>query len=138
MTTPVEGIVLRGVKRDLLSDEALEEVRRAIAKAQRGQKSRKTAARGELRKVEAAIERITEAIAEVGISRSLREKLIALEADRDKLEAESHVDVAVLLPRAMDRWHRLVDEMENFGQHPDVRPEDIDEAQERLAGLLAV
>ncbi len=81
MTTPVEGIVLRGVKRDLLSDEALEEVRRAIAKAQRGQKSRKTAARGELRKVEAAIERITEAIAEVGISRSLREKLIASEAD---------------------------------------------------------
>ena len=26
--------------------------------------------------------------------------------------------------------------MENLGQHPDARPEDIEEARERLAGLL--
>ena len=36
----------------------------------------------------------------------------------------------------MDRWRKLVDEMENLGQHPNVRPEDIAEARERLAGLL--
>ncbi len=66
---------------------------------------------------------------------------VLIEADRDELEAElraaeSHVDVAALLPRAMDRWHKLVDEMEDLGKHPDVRPEDIEEARERLAGLL--
>ena len=137
----VEGIVLRGVKQDLLSDDALTEVRRVIAKAQRGQKSRKTTAQRELKKVEAAIERVTDAVADMGISRALREKLSTLEASRDELETQLRViqpdaDVAALLPRAMDRWRKLVDEMENLGQHPDVRPEDIAEARERLAGLL--
>ena len=137
----IEGIVLRGIKRDLLSDEALAEVRGALAKAQRDHKSRQATAQREIRKVEGAIERITNAIAEMGISRALREKLGALESERDELEAQQRVtqpdsDVAALLPRAMDRWRKLVDEMEHLGQHPDVRPEDIEEARERLAGLL--
>ena len=65
----------------------------------------------------------------------------ALETKRDEIEATIRVaqpqgDVSALLPRVMDRWRKLVDDMENLGQHPDVRPEDIDEARERLAGLL--
>ena len=137
----IEGIVLRGVKQDLLSDEALAEVRQVIARAQRGQKSRRTTASRELKKAGVKIEHITDEIAKVGGSRSLREKLIELEADRDELESELRAaepagDVAVVLPRVMDRWHRLVDDMEDLGKHPDVRPEDIEEARERLSGLL--
>ena len=129
----VEGILLRGIKKDLLSPDALAEVRRLIAQAQRGQKLRQTAAQRELRTVNAAIERVTDAIAEIGVSRSLRDKLRTLETERDELETNLRVaqprgDVSALLPRAMDRWHKLVDEMENLGQHPDVRPEDIEEA----------
>ncbi len=35
----------------------------------------------------------------------------------------------------MDKWRKLVDQMENLAQHPDVRPEDIEEAREKLAAL---
>lgn len=46
-----------------------------------GQKSQKTVARGQLRKIEGAIELIADVNAETGVFRSLREKRIVLEAD---------------------------------------------------------
>ena len=84
-----------------------------MPKVQRGQKSRQTTAQRELRKVEAAIERITDAVAEMGVFRTQREKLSTLEASRDELEAQLHItqpdaNAAAPLPRAMDRWRRLV------------------------------
>jgi len=36
----------------------------------------------------------------------------------------------------IDRWRSLVAGMENVGRNPNARPEDVDEARERLSNLL--
>ena len=137
----VEPIVLRGVKQDLLSDAALAEVRHIVAKAQRGKKKLHATARHKLRDVEAAIERVTDAIAEAGISRALRDKLQDLEQRRDDLEnqlraAEQDTGAIDLVPRVIDQWRELVGNMEHLALHPDARPEDMAEAREHLARLI--
>ena len=35
----------------------------------------------------------------------------------------------------MDKWRKLVDQMENLAQHPDIRPEDIEDPRGKLAAL---
>ena len=63
--------------------------------------------------------------------------LTAARGAGDEKEAEkSFSRTLTSLPFCPERWRKLVDEMENLGQHPEVRPEDIEEARERLAGLL--
>jgi site-specific DNA recombinase len=136
----VEPILLRGVKRDLLTDEALAEMRGIVAKEQRSEKSRLAVATKELRKADAAIERVTEAISEVGLSRALQEKLRELERRREDLEGQIKVakdsTPAELMPRIVDRWRSLVDGLEDLSLHPDARAEDIEEAREQLSKIL--
>ena len=139
----VEPIVLRGVRQDLLGDAALAEVRSLVAEAQRGKKAQRTAAERETRQTEAAIERVTEAIAEAGMSRALKEKLLALEAKRDEIETRLRVtevdDNAIeMLPGMIDRWRSLVDRMTDLALHPDAHPDDVEEARERLSKLIGV
>jgi site-specific DNA recombinase len=62
----VEPIVLLGVKQDLLSDEAIAEVRRIVADAQHGKKSQSATVECDIRDIAASIERVTDAIAEAG------------------------------------------------------------------------
>jgi predicted nucleic acid-binding protein len=134
----VEPILLRGVKRDLLRDAALAEVRRIVADHQREKLGTSTTER-ELADVEASIERVTEAIAEAGISRALREKLGYLERRRDELEAKARASSVTridLLPRVVDQWLDVVENMEDIALRPGARPEDVEEARERLSAIL--
>ncbi len=135
----VEPVILRTVQKDLLSDEAIGEMRRYVADAQRGQRSHRTVTAGEVQAIEQQIERVTDAIAEVGISQALRTKLVALEQKRDELEAALRAldaEPIDLAPRMLDGWRRLVGGMEDLARHPDARPEDVEEARTRLAALI--
>jgi site-specific DNA recombinase len=138
--TVIEPILLRGLKQDLLSSAALAEVRKLVAQAQRNKKSMRSAAERELKQLDASIERVTDAIAVVGMSRALREKLAALETKRTEVKAQLRgADVAGavdVLPRVVDGWRALVDDLEALGQHPHARPEEVDEARERLGRLI--
>ena len=84
---------------------------------------------------------MTEAIASPGISRALREKLADLESRCDNLERSIGLAVAgpeavELLPRTVDRWRELIDDLENLGRHPGADANTIAETREHLAGLL--
>jgi site-specific DNA recombinase len=135
----VEPIVLRTVKMELLSDEALAEMRAYVADAQRGKRSHRSVTAGDVQAVEKQIDKVTDAIATVGLSKALRTKLLALEQQRDALEGALRAldaEPVDLAPRMLNGWRKLVGNMEDLARHPDARPADVEEARERLAALI--
>ena len=135
----IEPIVLRGIRRDLLSDEALAELHRYAGEQQRAKHSHRSITQREVREVEAAIDRVTP-IAEAGLSRALKEKLASLEKRRDELERSVRLlgaEPVELVPRLGERWRAMVDELEHLAKRPDARPLDVEEARERLANRLS-
>ena len=117
----VEQKLLAGIKRDLFHPAAIEEFKREttrlLAEHRRAKRPDTDALRRDLAKVEKAVERIVEAIKDGALVAELKAEMPKLEAERARLLAELNVDtreldrVAEMLPRAMDTYRELVEDL---------------------------
>ena len=117
----VEERLLEGIKGELFTPEAQELFRREITRqmAERRRRTAPDAAQDErqLAKVQTEIENLTAAVMTGIHSPSLLAALAKAEAEKARLEASQRVDTKALdkmaefLPRAMDRYRKLVDDL---------------------------
>ena len=116
----IEAGLLAGIKRCLLSDEVVTEVRRRFAKAVNGRQQAKPANnRKQVAKIEAEIANLTDAIAS-GVLRNspaLATRLRAAEDELEALKAKSRqrepASVDKMLPGLVDRYRTLVTDLGN-------------------------
>lgn len=117
----VERELLAGIKRDLFHPAAIAEFKREVSRAlteqKRKQKPDLGATRRKLGEVEKQIERMVAAIKAGAFSEALKAELDKAEAERKQLQAALNVDtreldkVADMLPRALDNYRELVEDL---------------------------
>jgi site-specific DNA recombinase len=117
----VEQKLLAGIKRDLFHPAAVAEFKREVTRAltehKRKQKPDLAAVRRKLAEVEKQIGHIIAAIKAGAFSEQLKGELDGAEAERKQLQAALNVDtrevdkVADMLPRALDNYRELVEDL---------------------------
>ncbi len=117
----VEQKLLAGIKRDLFHPAAIAEFKREVSRTltehKRKQKPDLAAVRRKLGEVEKQIGRMVAAIKAGAFSEQLKGELDNAEAERKQLQAALNVDtreldkVADMLPRALDNYRELVEDL---------------------------
>jgi len=122
----VEPRLLAGVKDQLLAPEVMDEVGklvsaklREIRKADSETQIEVKELRADRKDVDRKIENVTNAIAEVGVSDSLKNQLKKLERQRERLAkqiaaAPSQKALPDILPDVGDRWRKLITDLEGL------------------------
>lgn len=144
-----EASVLNNVKEKLsdpdLVDSVTEQFRTAIQAMQSGPSLDPVEVRGEIRSIEAKIEKILGAVEEVGISESLAERLRQLEQEKANAERRlqlASVDAAPvatlpdLVPRLIARWRGLVQNIGSLATNQNASLAEVEAAREHLGALL--
>ena len=136
----VEEKLLKGIKEELFHPAAVEEFKREaarlLAEHKRSSKPDTAANKRQLAAVEKQIENMVAAIAAGAFSDALKAALATAEAERARLQAALNVDtrqidkVAEFLPRALDRYRALVEDLENTTQR------EIGHARHQIKQLL--
>ena len=112
----VEAGLLAGIKQELLSTDAIVEVRRRVAKLLNDQKPAKNLSKA-IDKAETEIENLTDAIAsgKLRSSPALAERLQSVEQELAGLKAASSRSrsgpVEKIMPRRVDEYRELVDDL---------------------------
>lgn len=133
-----ERALLEHVRRDLLSDSAIEALRRYVYEALAARRAKhlqgSDTSRARLAQLEREIKHLVEAIATCGVSEALRTRLAAAEAERASVTAElatvPDATIPHLLPRLVDRYRKLLDDF------PATLQRKPDAAREALRHLL--
>ncbi len=130
----VDRALLSVVRDELLSPAAMAEMHHAVRELQRARRPRRDAAAGRLAALQREIDRLVDAVAQVGLSDALRARLSAAEAERAALQApaappEDHMpDASAVLAayrrQVMDLRQALESE------------QDRDRTRSLLAGML--
>jgi DNA invertase Pin-like site-specific DNA recombinase len=92
----VDQVLLTVVREELLSPAALAEMHQAVRELQRARQPRKDAAPARLAALQREIERLVDAVAQVGLSDALRARLAAAEAERLALLTQAPPPVEAL------------------------------------------
>ena len=148
-----EAAILSGVKHQLLSDAAIEQMQKQVRKKLR-EITRKApvppgpsgdALRSELRKVEAKLERIADAIETTGISGILIDRLKALETQKQELSSAlknskkrkpAGHNLPDIIPGIVKRYRKMVGELAQLGKRPLATPDDVQNARKALLDLF--
>ena len=143
----VEPRLLAGVKDQLLAPEVMDEVGKLVSAKLREMRQANSETRIEAKELRAdrkdvdrKIENVTNAIAEVGVSDSLKNQLTKLERQRERLAkritaAPSLTVLPDILPNAADRWRRLATELESLDSANPAFPKARSALQELLGAV---
>lgn len=133
-----ETRLLAGIKQELLTDEAIEEFRRATSRYLREAKKQynRTDHTAELAKIDKEITNLTAAIGASGHSEALITSLKAAETRKARIQeeakqAESLPGLPDILPKATETYRRMVSDLENV-----ILAQDVPQAQQALTALL--
>lgn len=130
----LERRLLAELREDLLSPEAMADVRAAVRQALAGSRREdsRAAVRGRLAAVQGEIERLADAVASMGLSPALRARLQAAEGERAALEVQLQAAVPAAAPSVdavVSRWRRAMLDLQAALAEVDDR--------ERVRALLA-
>ncbi len=132
----VEDKILEGIKRDLLTPDALALFKREIARLMAQKKQPDTQAqRRQLAETEKQIENLLNAIKAGVLTPTTKGELVRLESERDRLlaalkAAPKLTNVTEFLPRAVDGYKELVDNL------AEVSLRDVARARAQIKSLL--
>ena len=143
-----EDALLHNVKEQLLSNDMIRYTQRAITAALREQERRSGAGsikalESRQRAVTAKLERLADAIADLGNSQTLRDHLERLETEKAEIELalqdaqnQPIVNIPDMLPGAVARWREIVEDMAGLSKNAHATPEDVAAARDQLRALL--
>lgn len=137
----VESRCLEGLRRELFTPErftvVIKEITRLLAERKRQQQPDIGRVQKELATIESEIANLLNAIKQGIVTASTKDELERLEAQRDKLRAQlqdgtQHIDktLALLLPRAKERYEALVNNLSRLPQR------QVDPLREQLRHLV--
>lgn len=133
----VDASVMQAIREDLLSPEAIAEmqatVREILADRRREARASETAARARVQALDAEIGRLVDAIAQVGVSPALKERLQRAEAERAQAAAppSSTDPVSASLIDGLQRYRKLIADLD------DTLASDVPRAREILRDMIA-
>jgi len=146
-----EEIILRGVKDDLLSPDALEYARdkahQFLAEARRKQAlaaGSESGLNSRITEIDAKLRRVIDAIEEVGISGTLVDRLRSLEGERERVQQaldalpQENSDIPDAIPEFGARWRARVADLENLPVHSGTDTAKANEALGRLLGRITL
>lgn len=140
----IEVGLLAGIKADLLSDQAIAALRKEVASLMADKvehAARDSAgARKRLAEVERTIANVVDAIAAVGVSQALRDRLASAEAERNALQAEIEAatipaPAPAIVPGLVDRYRAAVADLPAIIRQ---RPAEAREALRELVGEVVI
>ena len=141
-----ETALLSGIRDRLLDEAMLRRVRKTVRdqlKAARKPATDVEKLRGSLRDVENRLERIADAIAEAGLSPTLRKRLATLESEQGALEAritqagqEAPARFPEMVPAVVDAYRELVEGIATLGADPETTPDEMRRARDMLSALF--
>ncbi len=144
--TVAEHVLLSGIQRKLLTDDAIRYLQKAVRECLRETQKPAPDAKKlsvELHKVEARLERIADAIEDTGLTDTLRNRIAGLEQSKKELKGSIEVagqrkswNVPNIIPGLVKRYRELVEGIAKLGSDPAVTFEDVEKARGVLRSLF--